>query len=149
MIFSEKTMYKIMMGIIILMFASVVYSTYLQFWPIKILTLNEPTRMVKSVYRPGEALTWTVNVTHYTNGVKATVTREVDCITANGKEIVGLPTTNFITKAGASQFIQSSFILSLSTPVGRCKVIIDGVYYISQTRTIYFHDETNEFDVIK
>lgn len=135
--------------IIITMFGLIGFNSYQQFKPIKILVLNEPTTMVKSVYHPGDVLDWRVNVTHYTTGVKATVTREVDCITSTGKHIVGLPTTNFITKAGTTEFIQSSFILSLSTPPGKCKVLIDGIYYISQTRTIYFHDETNEFQVIE
>lgn len=146
---SDKILYRIMMGIIVFVGVVMAYNTYLQFYPFQVLKLNKPTKMVKDTYHPGEALTWSVDVTHYTTGVKATVTREVDCQTVNGKEIVGLPTTNFVTKAGTSQFIQSSFILSVSTPPGICKVLIDGVYQLSPNRNYYFHDETNEFKVTK
>lgn len=127
---------------------------YWELYPYKILILNSPTTVLKSTYHPGDSLTWSVDVTHFTEGIEVHVTREIECLLDDAEGGIthrryALPETNFITTKGTSTFIQNSFVVPLNAiPNKMCRVIIIGSYHMNPVRDVLFKDFTNSFEII-
>lgn len=139
---TQRLIYRLGMVSITAALGLISYLYYLAFWPIQVVTLNEPMKVIETHVHPGEDVTINLNFTKHKD-----ITPTIKWSLVDG-QYYPLLTANRTAPTGNSNTLTTKQIPTDAKP-GTYHVEVRIDYEITSFRTISYTWVSNDFEIVE